>query len=146
MFAAIRNFLIRRKKEQLRHKNDNKPQPVDYHDTPSTSTQAPDEFMEQIQSVQAVPYWYQMNSSFDNVHIQYPPENLKPPHIDTVMRERLKDYVRDISPEPDGSMALYAKLNDPNASVKEISALVASDPILAAHILKLVNSAAFGLT
>ncbi len=148
MFNAIRNFFIRRKKEQLRHKNDNKHQAVILDATPKSSETKVEskESNVPIQSLQAIPYWYELNKSFENVTIQYPSDDLQAPQIDKAMRERLKAYVKDISPEPDGSMALYAKLNDPKASVKEITALVTSDPILAAHILKLVNSAAFGLT
>ncbi len=148
MFNAIRNFFIRRKKEQLRHKNTNRHQAVVLEASPAPSENKikSNENNIPLQSLQAIPYWFELNKSFENISIQYPPENLQAPQIDKKMRELIKEYVKDISPEPDGSMALYTKLNDPNASVKEITALVTSDPILAAHILKLVNSAAFGLT
>lgn len=97
-------------------------------------------------SVTIVPFWYQENGSFDDTQFNYPSDSLVTPVISDEIREALKRYVKDICPEPDGSLQIYEKLNQPDASVKEISALVSSDPLLAAQILKLVNSAAFSIS
>lgn len=99
-----------------------------------------------IDTVTIVPFWYQENGSFDDTQFNYPSDTLITPVISGDIREALKRYVKDICPEPDGSLQIYEKLNQPDASVKEISALVGSDPLLAAQVLKLVNSAAFSIS
>ncbi len=98
-----------------------------------------------METVTVLPLWYMNNCSFEHVQFAYPSDDLVAPVISEDDRKALKKYVQDVCPEPDSSIAIYQKLNDPYSSVKEISALVSSDPMLAAQILKLVNSAAFGI-
>jgi len=45
----------------------------------------------------------------------------------------------------DGSRALIKTLHDENASILEVRDLIGSDPALSAHLLRLANSAQFGL-
>lgn len=113
---------------------------------PATPHPDPEGVSNSIDSVTIVPFWYQENGSFDDTQFNYPSESLVTPVINSDIREALMRYVKDICPEPDGSLQIYEKLNQPDASVKEISALVSSDPLLAAQILKLVNSAAFAVS
>ena len=89
-----------------------------------------------MEAVTVLPVWYLNNSSFEHVQFLYPSDELVAPVIKEEDREALKQYVRNICPEPDSSLTIYQKLDNPDASVKEVSALVASDPMLAAQILK----------
>lgn len=101
--------------------------------------------LKSMETVTVLPLWYMNNSSFENVIFSYPSDELVAPVISLEDRKSLKKYVKDVCPEPDSSITIYQKLNDPDSSIKEISALVSSDPMLAAQLLKLVNSAAFGI-
>lgn len=66
--------------------------------------------------------------------------------ISAQMRESLKEYVRSVMPEPSSSYKIYQQLNREDIEANEVAQLVASDPLLAAKVLKTVNSAAFGFT
>jgi two-component system cell cycle response regulator len=138
MIAALKNLFSKKKKKKL----NNSTQRVAI--IPATPKPASDEDLS-LDSLATAPFWYAEHGSFDNVQFVYPSEDLVVPQITTDIRESLKRYLADICPKPDGSMQIYSKLNDPKASVKEITALVSSDPLLAAQVLKLVNSAAFGI-
>ncbi len=138
MFAMLRNFLIQRKKKKLRNRN------VRRHAVLPDSVQ--DELpMTSMETVTPVPFWYAEHGSFEDVEFVFPSDVMGAPVVQREMRNALKRYIADICPKPDGSMQIYSKLNQPDTSVKEITALVTTDPMLAAQILKFVNSATFGV-
>ncbi len=141
MLAMLKRFFVKRKKEALKKKK-----PANHvailPATPAVHKQNEDF---ELESISTVPFWFAEHGDFTNVQLTYPPEGLIVPSINADVRASLKRYLSDVCPKPDGSMQIYAKLNEPNATIKEISALVSSDPLLAAQVLKLVNSAAFGM-
>ncbi len=140
MLALLKEFFTKRKKTALKRKSNHV---AILPASPSPSSSKP---VDTIETITTVPFWYAEHGSFDTVEFVYPSESLQVPVITEEMRDSIKKYVGDVCPKPDGSMQIYAKLNDPKASVKEITALVSSDPMLAAQVLKLINSAAFGLS
>ena len=93
-----------------------------------------------------VPTWYEDRGHFDDIEFSIPNQDLVVPEIRDGSRVALMKYVSSVCPEPDGSIQIYNKLNNPDASIKEISSLVSSDPMLASRVLKVVNSAAYGFS
>lgn len=151
MLQLIQNFLTKRKKEALKKRKPKRATAKHVAVIPATPAPKEDEThlgidVVTVDPVATAPFWYLENGSYENVSFEYPSEDLKVPVFNREARSVLTKYLWDVCPEPDGSMAIYQKLNDPDVSVKEIAALVSSDPLLAARILKQVNSAAFGVS
>ncbi len=75
-----------------------------------------------------------------------PPLDLRsPPPIDRACLTRLKQGIRDIPPLPDNWTRIERILNDPESAPSDLAIEVEHDPVLSAHILRLANSAAFGM-
>jgi putative nucleotidyltransferase with HDIG domain len=66
------------------------------------------------------------------------------PDVNTA-RTRRADDLRQVPVRREVSLRLVVMLNNDNVSVREISTLVSSDPGLASRVLRLANSAYFGL-
>ena len=92
-----------------------------------------------------LPSWFLEQRYFADITPITPSDKYKPIKISADMRKKLKDYVSAVMPEPSASFAIYQKLNDPDTTIKEITNLVSSDPMLAAQVLKTVNSALYSL-
>lgn len=52
----------------------------------------------------------------------------------------------DLAAPPELWLQLSQVLEDPNSTASDVAAVVASDPVIAAHVLRLANSAFFGLS
>lgn len=64
----------------------------------------------------------------------------KPPSVETVVRR-----VVDVSTLPQVALRVLEVARDPRAGVQELKAVVEGDPALSARVLRLVNSAAYGV-
>ena len=60
-------------------------------------------------------------------------------------RQCLTDRIVDLPTLPKVAARLVRLLDDPRSSAKDISGLMGTDPVLAAKVLKMVNSAFYGL-
>lgn len=90
------------------------------------------------------PTWYQQRVEQPFVFPEYvfchAPEGL-----DSLIA-KISDMVGDITPAPSASFKIYQRLHDDETPAKEIAEMASGDPVLAARILKCVNSAYFGLS
>lgn len=91
----------------------------------------------------SLPLWYVENCDFESLTFLSHSAILHPPRISPEVRTALRAYVQDVCPEPSSALYIYQKMNGSDMSARDVADLVASDPLLAAHILKVVNSAAF---
>lgn len=92
------------------------------------------------------PEWYKTYKTLQSFpHIQSEEEytNL---FISMEAKDALEEYVKEVMPEPSASLKIYQKLTNEDVNVQEVANLVSSDPLLAARVLKLVNSAAYGFS
>ncbi|MDX8396016.1 MAG: HDOD domain-containing protein [Mariprofundaceae bacterium] len=73
-----------------------------------------------------------------------PPLDLtSPPPIQTEKLQHLRTAIWDIPPLPEIWQKIQALLNAPDTAPLDIAKLIAQDPVLTAHILKICNSAAY---
>lgn len=92
------------------------------------------------------PKWYTTYKTLENFpHIPADDsyESIVMPHE---VKEALEKYVQDVMPEPSACFKIYQKMIQGEVNVQEIANLVASDPLLAAKVIKTVNSPAYGFT
>jgi HD-like signal output (HDOD) protein len=94
----------------------------------------------------AAPNWYKKYKTLKGSEPIAVVDSFSPVIISADLRDSLKDYVKEIMPEPSASFKIYQKLNNEETSIQEVSTLVATDPLLAAKVLKTVNSASYGFT
>lgn len=76
------------------------------------------------------------------------PEDLQPLHmgeLDSAIHERVAQIVSEYAGLPRTSFRLQQLMQDPESSAKEIADVVATNPMLSAHILRTINSSYFGL-
>lgn len=111
-------------------------------DTGSVLTHEKEETAEIIETL--VPEWYKTYQTLKEMEPDPAVIKASPVRISPEMRASLKEYVREVMPEPSSSFKIYQKLNREDIEAHEVAQLVASDPLLAAKVLKTVNSAAFG--
>jgi len=93
-----------------------------------------------------LPEWYQSYQELKELDTEIPQLSSTPIMISLEMRESLKEYVKEVMPEPSSSFKIYQKLCRSDIEPSEIAQLVASDPLLAAKVLKTVNSPAYGFS
>ncbi len=67
----------------------------------------------------------------------------KKPSRSRVLRDLLRDY--ELSPFPDAILRTMEVIRDEDSSLDQIAEALRRDPAVSVHVLKLVNSAAFGL-
>ncbi len=75
---------------------------------------------------------------------EIPPLDLRsPPPINAEVLKRLKSAINDIPPLPEIWYRIQTILNAPDASPSDLAAEVEQDPVIAARVLKVCNSAAY---
>ncbi len=94
---------------------------------------------------ETLPLWYRENPTLEGLTFMASPEDLTPPAIRPEIRLQLMSYVKEVSPEPSSALHIYQSLNNDDSTMKEIAGLISSEPMLTAEILRLVNSAYYGL-
>lgn len=99
-----------------------------------------------VDQTATLPLWFVSNCNFDEISFLNHSGNLLPPKITKEVREALKSYVGDVCPEPSTALTIYQKLNNRDIAVREVAKLVSSDPLLAAQVLRVVNSSAYYTT
>lgn len=96
-----------------------------------------------VEKTASLPKWYIENCDFESLNFLHHSASLRPPRISPEVRSALKTYVHDVCPEPSSALLIYQKMSGKDVSVRDVAKYVSSDPLLAAHILKVVNSGAF---
>lgn len=66
--------------------------------------------------------------------------------INTVLIEETLDQVKQLSTLPGMTLKIVGLVEDPDSTANDLHAVVASDPVLGTRILKVVNSAFYGLS
>jgi HD-like signal output (HDOD) protein len=89
------------------------------------------------------PEWFSAGALFEDITPQTPPSSSVKITLTGVMRGQLRDYIKEVMPEPCASLKIYHELNSREHTTNEMSVLIGSDPLLAARILKTANSAAY---
>ncbi|MGP1593980.1 MAG: HDOD domain-containing protein [Treponema sp.] len=74
------------------------------------------------------------------------PRNFEVTKYVTELSKVIVDYINEIPQFPEKIMQIQHLINDPNAKMATIASLISDDLSLTTDLLKLVNSAAFGLT
>lgn len=113
--------------------------------TPSTETLNTQNSQDgkSVESTASLPKWYIDNCDFKSLTFLHRNAILKPPRISNEVRAALRLYVKDVCPEPSSALLVYQKMSSKDISVRDVAKLVSTDPLLAAHILKVVNTASF---
>lgn len=92
------------------------------------------------------PEWYQTYQKLQNFPSIPLDENYDNVFLSLETKGALENYVKAVMPVPSASFKIYQKLTEEEVNIHEIAHLVASDPLLAANVLRTVNSAAYGFT
>ena len=106
--------------------------------------------IEQPQHEKTTQHTISANSHLVFPKVTYSPlgEGICPTHLENVdkkTKNKINKKVSDLRPLPAASSKLYSLLRTPDSSAKEITAVVSTNPILSAKILRTVNSAYYSL-
>lgn len=118
-------------------KDDNEPKPQS-NDSLTITEQGLDNSLQ--------PEWYQTYQKLQNFPAISPDENYENVFLSLETKAALENYVKGVMPVPSACFKIYQKLTEEEVNVQEVANLVASDPLLAANVLRTVNSAAYGFT
>lgn len=89
------------------------------------------------------PEWYLKYKTLQNFPHSSTTEEYKNIVLTQEAKAAFVSYVKEVMPVPSASFSIYQKLTKENVTMKDVAILVASDPLLAANVLRTVNSAAY---